>query len=73
VARPLTAATRPGHLGEHADTDHPEHRRPGERQPEARANLGVGDQVADVDEATDRRQDPQRDREELLHGFTADT
>jgi hypothetical protein len=34
---------------------------------EPRADERVGDQVADVDEAADRGEDPEGDGEELLH------
>ena len=44
---------------DHADDDHPE-----QLVAERRAGLDVEDEVADVDEPADRRQDPERDLEE---------
>ena len=65
------AATRP-HISEYTmipmtpiDDD------PEELKAEGRAGLRVEDEVADVDEAADRGEDPERDLQELLHELLA--
>ena len=55
------------HLRVDDDPDDTDHDDPHQLEAERRAGLRVEDEVADVDEAADRRQDPERDLEELLH------
>jgi hypothetical protein len=42
------------HLGVHADAEYADRQDPEQRRPESRSDLGVGHDVADVDEAADR-------------------
>ena len=67
VARPLTAATRPDISAKTQMPSTPTMHDPRQRQTEASSDLGVGDQVADVDEPADRGEDAERDCEDLLH------
>ena len=55
------------HLGVNTDSADPDEDHGCQAQPETRANKTVGDQIADVDEAADRGENAQRDREEPLH------
>ena len=68
-AAPADRRDPPAHLGVHADADR---RRARTTQASAHAEpgagLGVGDQVADVDEAADRGEDAEGDGEDPLHG-----
>ena len=59
------------HLGVDDDPDHADHDHPEQLKAERRAGLRVEDEVADVDEAADRRQDAERDLQELLHSCFA--
>ena len=56
-----------GHLRVEADPEHADRHHPGQRQTEPGADDGVGDQIADVEEAADGGEDAERDREDLLH------
>ena len=57
----------PAHLRVDDDPGDADHDHPQELVAEGRARLRVEDEVADVDEAADRREDPERDRENVLH------
>jgi hypothetical protein len=52
------------HLGEDDDPADAEDDDPEQLEAEERAGLRVEDEIADVDEAADRRHDPERDRED---------
>src|SRR4051812_23493685 len=54
-----------GHLREEANTQHTHGNDPYQRQAEARADDGIGHQVADVEETTDGGENPEGDREDL--------
>ena len=68
-APPADGSDPPGHLGEHADPDDADDDDPGQGHPEPGADDRIRDQVADVDEPTDRREDPEHDSEEPLHPY----
>src|SRR4051794_28856984 len=51
----------------------PQPRRRGGGYPESAAAVGVGNKTADADDPADGGEDPQRDREDLPHGFAAVT
>ena len=55
------------HLGVEGDADHSDDDRPEDLEAERRPRLGHEDEVADVDEAADRGEDPERDLEVLAH------
>jgi hypothetical protein len=55
------------HAREQADAEHADRYDPDQAEAEARPDNGVGDQIADVEEAADRGQDAQRDCEGVLH------
>ncbi len=55
------------HLRVHDDPDDADDDDPQQLEAERGSCLGVEDEVADVDEPADRRHDPERDLEELLH------
>src|SRR4029078_5622494 len=59
------------HLRVDDDPDDPDNDHPEELEAEGGAGLRVEDEVADVDEAADRREDPERDREEVLHAHAS--
>ena len=63
VARPLTAATRPDICANRQMPTTPTSTTQASDMPEARADHGVGHEVADVDEAADRGEDAERDGE----------
>ena len=59
------------HLRVDDDPDHADDDDPQQLVAEGRAGLGVEDEVADVDEAADRREDPERDREDVLEAHAS--
>ena len=59
------------HLRVDDDPDDADHDHPQELVAERRARLRVEDEVADVDEAADRREDPERDREDVLQAHAS--
>ena len=59
------------HLRVDDDPDHPDDDDPEQLEPERRARLRVEHEIADVDEAADRRHDPERDREYVLHAHAS--
>ena len=56
-----------GHLGEQGHADRAHQHGPGERHAETGAGDAAGDQVPDVDEAADRRHDPERHAHDGFH------
>src|SRR5205823_5772257 len=56
------------HLRVDDDPDHADHDDPHQLITEGRTGRDVEDEVADVDEAPDRGQDPERQAEDLAHG-----
>src|SRR5207249_8767385 len=55
------------HLRIHDDADHADDDHPEQLIAEGRACCDVEDEIADVDEAADRREDSERDAEDLAH------
>ena len=62
----------PAHLGVDDDPGHADRNHPQQLVAERRARGDVEDEVADVDEAADRGEDPEREPEDLVHAQPAD-
>ena len=67
VALPLTAATRPAMFANRQMPSAPTGTTQSQREPETGPDNGVGDQIADIEEAADSGQDAQRHRENVFH------